>query len=300
MTNGADDHAGDHSSADAFALVGNEIRAAILRAFGDARLEERSMPTLSFSDIRDRADLDVDSGQFNYHLQQLVGHYLERRDEGYRMRPEGRLLYQTLRAGTFDPDDSRATIDAGFACYYCATDVQATFGEGTARVQCPGCEYLYDIAAVPPGSFVDGEPDLSRVSEYNYQQHFSFARGVCPTCGNAVTTDVLDPSAVPFPGAEKHEIYVYRSCDHCGAQIYLSIGESLLPDPGLISFCYDHGVDVLSTPLWELKFAATDRHVTVQSSEPWSFVLEVPMEDETLELLVNETISVEERHRRHR
>lgn len=298
MTSDSGDEAGDPPPEDAFALVGNEIRAKILRSFGDIRVEERSMPTLTFSEIRDRTDLDIDSGQFNYHLQQLVGHYLERRDEGYRMRPEGRILYQTLRAGTFDPHDQRATIDAGFDCYYCETEVQATFGEGTARIECPDCEYLYDIAAIPPGGFDDGEPVFSRVSEYNHQQHLSFARGICPTCGNSVTTDILEPSDVPFPGAKRHEIYVYRSCDHCGSQMYLSIGEALLSDPGLISFAFEHGVDVLSTPLWELEFAATDRNVSVVSREPWTFVLEIPMEDETLELVVDETISVEERRRR--
>lgn len=295
--NGVDETDGSPPE-DAFALVGNGIRADILRAFGDARVEEREAPELTFSEVRARTDVDIDSSQFNYHLQQLVGHYLEETESGYRMRPEGRLLYQTLRAGTFDRLELGQTIPADFDCYYCGASVEATFEDGTARIQCPDCEYLYDIAAIPPGGIVDGEPDLERVSEYNHHTHLSFARGICPNCGHTVGTSFLDPEDVPFQGADRHECYIYRPCDHCGSQLFLSPGEALLADAGLIAFCHDHGLDVLSTPLWELEFAATDRSVTVESRNPWRISLAVQLDGEALELTMDEALYVVERNRR--
>ena len=89
--------------ADAFALVGNETRAEILRVLG-----EEPWAGLSFSELRSRVDPDLDSGQFNYHLQQLVGQFVRHTDDGYEMRPAGVTLYRTIRAGIFS---RTATVD---------------------------------------------------------------------------------------------------------------------------------------------------------------------------------------------
>jgi hypothetical protein len=48
-----EEHATDPE--DVFGLVGNAIRIEILRALGDARVEGRFPPVLSFSDLRSRA-----------------------------------------------------------------------------------------------------------------------------------------------------------------------------------------------------------------------------------------------------
>ena len=58
--------------ADAFALIGNETRLAILEALWAA--DERPV---SFSELR-RAVGMRDSAQFNYHLQKLTGHFVTR------------------------------------------------------------------------------------------------------------------------------------------------------------------------------------------------------------------------------
>lgn len=126
---------------------------------------------LSFSELREQADIDVTSSQFNYHLQKLVGQFLERIDDGYRLRPEGRLLYKRLVAGTFDRRSLLSSTPVGMDCYYCSNPVEATFDEGVVRIQCPGCEHLYDIATVQPGVVEDGAVNLSQVSQYNHHKH---------------------------------------------------------------------------------------------------------------------------------
>lgn len=291
-----DDDTDSPASEDAFALVGDEIRAEIVRTLGDARVAERSRPVLSFSELRSRTGVEVDSSRFNYHLQKLVGHFVERTDEGYRMRPEGRELYQTLRAGTFDRRASPRSVEVGLDCYYCGAAVEATFEDGVATVRCPECEYLYDTAATPPA--VDDEAAaLASVSLFTHHEHLAFARGVCSNCANALDAQFVPPAEVPFPGADRHEVYVYRPCDHCGDQRFLSVGEALLADTGLVSFCYERGLDVLSTPLWELEFAATDRYVTVRSTDPWEVALRVSLAGDALELVVDEDLTVVERNR---
>jgi hypothetical protein len=56
-------------------------------------------------------------------------------------------------------------------------------------------------------------------------------------------------------------------------------------------------VDVTDTPIWELEFAATDRYTTVASRDPWRVTVAVGFADETLELVVDESVEVVERRR---
>jgi hypothetical protein len=281
---------------DVFALVGNDIRASILRTLGDARVDGGARPVIPFSELRERTDADAASSQFNYHLQQLVGRFVERTEEGYRMRPEGRKIYQALRGGAFEPRASEATVEVGMDCFYCSTPVTATFAEGVVRITCPGCEYLYDVGGTPP-AVEDEAAALDQVAAYTHHEHLAFARGICASCANEVGTRFVGPDGIPFPGAERREVYVFRGCDHCGDQRYLSVGEVLLTDAELVSFCHERGLDVLSTPLWEMEFAATDRSLAVRSRDPWEVALEVTLAGDTLELVVDGDLNVVERSR---
>lgn len=75
MATAADEGGAGLSPDDAFGLLGNETRLAILQALGDAA------DPLSFSELRDRVWVS-DSGQFNYHLDQLTGPFVGQTDEG--------------------------------------------------------------------------------------------------------------------------------------------------------------------------------------------------------------------------
>lgn len=285
------------SPTDAFAVVGNEIRAAIVRALGDARVEQGARPVLSFSELRSRTDTEVGSSQFNYHLKQLLGRYVEPLDDGYRMRAEGRRLYGTIRGGTFEESDSVHGIDAGFACHYCGADVVATIEKSMVSVECPACAYTYGYSGAPPGAVEGGSADLEQVAEFYHHRHLAFARGVCITCGSELDTELLDVETAPHADADRRELTARRSCAHCGDQRHLTLGTALLPDPDVVSFCHEHGVDVFSTPLWELAFAATDRGVTVRSTDPWEVSLTIEFGGDALTLLVDGELNVLERTR---
>ena len=61
-----------------------------------------------------------------------------------------------------------------------------------------------------------------------------------------------------------------------------------------MSFCLDHGLDVTRTPIWELEFAATDRHTVVRSTDPWEVAVTVAFDDDERTLVVDESLSTEE------
>ncbi|WP_336036699.1 winged helix-turn-helix domain-containing protein [Halobacterium yunchengense] len=297
----------------ALQLLGSEVRAEILWALSEARGED-GPPALSFSELRARVDADMDSSQFNYHLQELVGQFVERRGEsgaaesqlvegmagdhgeGYALRPEGTTLTRTVRAMSVAGDAEIEPFDVGLECHVCGGAVEAAYANAIFSVQCPDCEYLYDYNLTPPG-VVDGDGDvvLSRVARYNRHVRAAFADGVCPYCAHDVTTTFADAAETAYPGREHREVFVHRACEHCGNRDNLTVGEAVLTDPDLVSFCRERGVDVTSTPIWELAFAATDHATTVLSRDPWRVAVEVALEGDALELVVDESLSVVER-----
>lgn len=294
-TGGTDPRPLDPPTADdeeAFALVGNEIRAEIVRTLGRHEFEQNTESVPSFSDLREKSNTDIVSSQFNYHLQKLVDRYVEKTGDGYRLRPEGKNLYRTIRAGTFTRRDSLAPIELRQSCYYCDSELELAYDDGMFTIQCHGCETLYDLILAPPSALRTDDRVQSRVVRYNYHLRQAFARGVCPTCMNALTTEFVDPADTGFTDVVERELYVYRACAYCGNHSYLSLGSVFLHHPAVIGFCYDRGLDVMETPRWELAFAATDRSVTVRSTDPMELSLTITAGDESLELIIDEELAI--------
>ncbi|WP_423745829.1 hypothetical protein V5735_07710 (plasmid) [Haladaptatus sp. SPP-AMP-3] len=299
------------ASTEALTLIGNDVRAGILNALSDARGGEGNPPALSFSELRSRVGTDVDSSRFNYHLQQLVGEFVERRDDGhsqlvetvveqegtgYALRPEGTMLTRTIRATTDGDGASLSPTELDTDCYFCGEPVEAMYEHALFKIQCPGCSYLYEYDFTPPGVLHgDDGSTVAQASEYNRSVRLAFARGVCHLCGNAVDTTFVEPSETGYPRPDQRAVCINRSCDRCNHRNYLRLGEALLGNPDLISFCHERGLDVTTTPIWKLEFATTDRHVTVRSTDPWEVALRVTLDGDTLELVVDEELSVVER-----
>jgi hypothetical protein len=289
----------------AFALVGNEIRAAIVETLGDERGQEGARPILSFSELHDAVAVDVVSSQFNYHLQQLVDNFVDQTEDGYRLRPEGSRLYRLMRAGTVSERTTFGPVDVGFDCHHCGTPAEGVYADSMFTVQCRACETLYDLVLVSPGTLEPGESDdgaeaalVARIDQYTRHRRLAFSRGVCPVCANDVDVALLDGDESPFAAYQDREVVVHQSCGHCGSQMYVGVGEALLYDPGLVSFCWERGVDVTSELVWSLPWAMTDDSVTVQSRDPWRVAVDVPAGGDTLRIVVDGDLSVVEREAR--
>lgn len=304
----------------AVTLLSNEVRAAILWHLSERRGGQGPPPVLSFSELRQQAAPDTDSSRFNYHLQQLVGPYVERVEDdaawsdssrpipgmagdpevGYQLTPEGTTLIRTIRAWSAEGDADRSlAIDAD--CHYCGAGLTARYEAAILVIECPDCAFLYDYNLTPPGVLtgaddefadVDDADVLDRAAEYNRGVRLAFARGCCPYCGNDVDAEFQAPEATGYPRGDLRTALIRRGCSHCGNKDNLTVGELLLREPAVISACFDHGLDVTRTPIWELPFAATDRHTTVRSTEPWTVAVELPFEGEELTFVVDESLTV--------
>lgn len=286
---------------DSFAVLGNELRIEILWLLYDA-FEEGPPYARSFSELRSRITADIAPSQLNYHLQQLVGDFVEKRDEGYRLRPAGRQLCRALRAGILPRSQSRerTSVDAEFACHYCQASVEAVFDEEVVYVKCPKCEYVYtaSILEIPRDAFVDESELFRQFSKYIHCKTIWRACGICTVCGNPLEAEFHTSDEVPLMISQRrNKVEIDRSCTYCSTPAYHTLGTELLIDPGLISFCHDHGVNLLSPPVWDLDFIWTDKHVTVRSTDPWEVTLQATFGDDRLELVIDGDVNVVERNR---
>lgn len=292
-----DDHtdtAAGPAPEEAFALIGNGTRADILRVLG-----QEPYTGLSFSELRSRVDEGIDSGQFNYHLQQLIGTFVADTEAGYVLRAEGVGLYRAIRSGAFT---GRATIEPftfGLDCYFCGAPVEASYEDGAFEMECSGCDHTYAHTHAPPSAIEAGDPEaaLDRIDRYNRHEMLACIEGVCPVCVNPLSVSFIPGEEGWSDGAERFDVFVRYACDHCGHEQFLTVGLSLLYDPELICFGREHGVDLTAVPHWELEWAMTDHHTTVRATDPWEVTLSVPLGDETLELVVDESVTVLEARR---
>jgi DNA-binding transcriptional ArsR family regulator len=85
---------------EAFSVLGNELRLAILRTL-------REVDEATYSELKAGVGV-IDSGRFNYHLSKLVGHFVARVEGGYRLRPPGEQVVRAIDAGMFAEDDDES------------------------------------------------------------------------------------------------------------------------------------------------------------------------------------------------
>lgn len=292
---------------EAFDLIAHQVRQEILLELSEPDVDCLNPPTVSFTELYDRVEADVNTSQFNYHLQQLIGHFVEpseatehlneaiAKDQGYSLSPEGLRLVWTIRSGATDIEPSLGSVAAGFECHLCGTVVDAEYRNGIFQVRCPGCEYHYEYNPTPPG-ILEGAEDpaeiLDRMWRYNRTIRESAAREICPVCAAGLEPQLIPAAATNYPRRDHREAFVHTQCPHCGFVDYLTIGEFLLTDSRLIEFCVANGIDIVDVPMWSLPFIVTDSHVETQSPDPLEVRLRLETASGALVLEIGEDLNV--------
>lgn len=128
----------------AFGLLGNDTRIAIMRALWEAD------GPLSFSALRERTGV-ADSGQFNYHLGKLTGHFVRQTEEGYELGVAGFRVAGAVLSGSYTTTTSMDAIPVGADCRDCGGDLEATYDDEQFFVRCVDCEAVVSQGSFPPG-----------------------------------------------------------------------------------------------------------------------------------------------------
>jgi hypothetical protein len=211
--------AGPHAT-EAFALLGNETRLAILLVLWEQYDPHATDNVVSFSEIFDRVDYD-DPGSFSYHLQQLTGQFIRQYadGEGYELRVPALRFVHAVIAGAGVQDAGLELTEIDQLCPFCEAPTAITYREGLVVHVCTGCEgattggdirgYLSAVPFDPAGLTNRSAEEIraaSRVAAWRQTQ--IMFDGLCPACSGPVES-WLDCCA-------EHDSA--GICDHCGTR----------------------------------------------------------------------------------
>lgn len=282
----------------ALSLLADDTRVRIIRELGSATASpETGIPELAYANLKSRVDIR-DSGRFNYHLKKLVGNYVTKEDDGYRLRWPGMVLYRTLVAGHLT-DNADPTIDrftVGTDCHRCGNPIEAHLYETLFRVHCDSCDANYtDIYFPSHGLSGRNEEELLQAVHQRSRMILdSMTSGHCPWCASTVTPEVHagGDSLPSLHDTRDLNAYIIYHCTDCTGFQYMPVPQVLLYHPITISFYYDHGEDLTATPEWTLPWAVTDTTTTILSTDPWQFSVQIQLGDENLVVELDEDLSI--------
>jgi hypothetical protein len=285
--------------AEAFALLADANRFDLVRVLAEA---DRALP---FGELYERSNFD-DSGQFNYHLDRLVGPFVRKTEGGERTggsrdsadgRSAGRyeprhaaLIVYRLAASGLLADRGEAEIAAVDApCPRCGTGELVAVYEGDRFwVRCRDCERRAAVGPFPPRALENHGADRvpAAFDRYTMGLVVRAVENVCPWCASPLSAS-LESADDGWPAVDW---IVYRSCDHCRGWIATRVHDVLRLHPAVVAFYHDRGVDVLGSSFWTAEGLMADRGVVVDDADGWAARVTLARDGEELELGVAEDL----------
>jgi len=264
---------------DAFSLLADETRLSILR-----ELYARDEP-LTFSELRERVGMR-DSGQFNYHLGKLKGQFVEQTDGGYELTIGGFRVLGAVFAGSYD-EQTIDPIPIDDPCPLCSGGLKAIYDRDHFEITCEDCGANIVAYPAPPGILRGRDREELPEIFSRYARHVlgQITDGFCPFC--------LGPTAVELDVEEVEGIGANHQCQHCGVDMTMSTGVTLLQVPDVVAFARGHGVDLQDTPLWALDPLFTGGERLIEDEDnPAAIEIDVIIDDETLTVRLDDQLTV--------
>ena len=298
--------------AEAFSILGNETRLAILR-----ELWEVDEP-MAYGELRSAVAPD-DRGNFHYHLGKLTDQFVRKTDDGYELRLAGEQVVRVVLSGTLTNDLSIPSTPIDEQCAFCGAPAEVFYAEERLTVRCTEC------GGVARGDFPDGTcmnhdfppagleertpTEIVDAAHVLYDSKVAaMLKGVCPHCAGRTTVshDVCDEHALDETGLCPHCEFRYAAwsiieCERCRYRRRPMVWFAALKHPAVISFLHDHGLDErLPFRKLTVKNGHLIREVTTEVIErdPYMFAITIRIDDEALDLELAHDFSVRSVHRR--
>lgn len=294
-TNGTDGTDGGEGTEDAiapeeaFAVLGDETRLAILRALAD-----RSGEAVGFNELRTAVGAKDSSG-FNYHLSKLVGRFVRKGEDGYELTTAGGQVYGAILSGAYtdrvDLDPIELT-DENDVCPECGGTLVVTYEDERMSIDCGDCDRCVASTAFPPAAVEGRAPETLPETFGGYLTAMaSLTRnGICPLCSGRMTGSLARTSMPGMAVDDDLPLAVFE-CDRCFNTSHASPGYVLISHPAVVSFYHDHGLDVREVPPWRLRML-TDEATTVIQEEPLEVAVEIRDDGDELVVTLDEDLDV--------
>lgn len=312
MTTDAGPEASTLAPDDAFAVLGNETRMEILQTLAEAD------GPLSFSELRERVGVR-DSGQFNYHLDKLVGHFLEDSADGYELRRAGERIHEAVVSGAVTETPIIEPTEVDWPCSVCGATVELTYQQEWVALSCTECpgayggtftadEYAPDEQleqgylgglSLPPAAVPDRSPlDVLRTAwTWDILERMAAASGTCPRCSAAVETTVAvcedhDASDGLCEGCSSRRMIIHQvTCENCHFNQVGPFPIALSDNTDLIAFWTAHGYDLLR-PSADMLAELANYEETLLSREPFEARFTWTLDGDSLSVTVDDELTV--------
>jgi DNA-binding transcriptional ArsR family regulator len=272
----------------AFEALSNETRLAILLALWEAVDPFGADGGVRFTDLRQRVGVR-DSGQFSYHLERLVGRFVEETADGYRLRDPGLELVQAIIAGAGIEEPRLEPTPVDMTCSLCGGDVEVLYRDGWVYNRCTECEGLFaddgpsgqlskfDLA---PAGLVDRTPAEAYAAGWvrSYQRIDAMIEGVCPTCSGRVERSLVhcddhDSQGTCDACGRRPRLAATLGCTVCKERALTTIGSVAKYHPAAVAFLYERGL--------QLQYGANDlahiRRRLERGETDWALLAEDPI-----------------------
>lgn len=299
----------------AFELLGNDIRLAILLALWEAKdpslpSSEKSDPTLSFTELRDRLGLSHGS-QFNYHLNELTDEFVQKVDAGYTLTRSAEKLLHAVFAGTLRDHTTIRSKPVEGTCDRCGAPLVIDYDDGIRYDRCTNCEGFLPEPDYPPGTvsaaWCPPAGLLNRTPREFYRENhvwnrhriFTMWEGACPDCSGTVSTifftcedhNVADgtPCEQCGIGGTLFEAQWLFVCDVCKNSIRSPGFAPIFPNMTVRTFFFERGLDVeacMDTGQRKRGFDAIER-VDVTSEDPLAVEVLAEVDGDRIEVTLD-------------
>lgn len=295
---------------DAFQLLADDTRLAILQALWETYDPMEPSP-LAFSDLRERIGVD-DPGRLNYHLGELVAHFIRRTEDGYVLREAGKRVMRVVISGTAIDDVTIEPTEIDVSCIFCGGSTEISYEDGLLSHRCRQCRSRC-VADYPPGLLSQEELPpaglLNRTTDDIYpstrvwlkHREASVMDGVCPECAGPMPVASIRICENHHPVPTDDEVcdscgsifwgVVHHVCDVC--KFHMQLPTLLYPPthPAVLAFYYEHNVE-FDIASHEQRAHLLEYKEEVVSEDPFKLRTTIPLDGDTLRITFDEQMTV--------
>lgn len=302
---------------DAFGVLGHETRLQIL-----GTLAEAGEP-LSFTQLRNRVGAQR-GAQFNYHLDEVIGQFVDKTDEGYSLRLPGSRVVQAALSTAVTEDSNVDPVVICESCYHCGGSILMTYNSQYLALycrDCPGNYNLHEPALIeqigidddretigvlggfelPPAGVIERpESELLRagVSWQNLERQ-AIGIGMCPRCSGLLdrsveVCDIHDASGGTCEECQhRYAILHHRTCNNCNFERLEQMGRLLSTTTEFLHFVTEHGINPI-TPESPMEFLGIldDYREEVLYIEPFRGRFTFTIDEDPITLTVDDWVNV--------